>query len=118
MSTQIEDKATERLFPYGTLQTDSVQVATFGRRLDGEPGGLAEYSLKTIQIQNKDFAAKNGGHQRTVEFTGAESDFVEGVVFKVSRQELEQADAYEPAEYGRRRVQLKSGVDAWVYLRL
>ena len=35
---------------------------------------------------------------------------------ELTREELEQADTYEPAEYKRKLVQLKSGLSAWVYL--
>jgi hypothetical protein len=49
-------------------------------------------------------------------FSYGPSDFVEGIVFRVTRKELEHSDAYEPAGYGRVVVQLRSGRDAWVYL--
>lgn len=114
----LEEKETENLFSYGTLQTEEVQLATFGRRLEGQPDSLAGYCLMTIQILDQDFVAKSGATQRNIQFTGVSSDLVEGTVFTVTRQELEQADAYEPAEYKRVRVQLRSGLSAWVYLNV
>lgn len=55
-------------------------------------------------------------HHLNVEFTGRDSDFVVGTMFKVTRKELEQADIYEiAADYKRVSVQLKSGTRAWVY---
>jgi gamma-glutamylcyclotransferase (GGCT)/AIG2-like uncharacterized protein YtfP len=111
--------ATENLFTYGTLRDEAVQLATFGRRLEGKPDTLVAYSLKTIEIQDQDFIIKSGtANHRNLQHTGLASDFVEGIVFSVTKEELEQADAYEPAGYKRVLVQLKSGIDAWVYLNI
>jgi len=110
-------EATEHLFSYGTLQTESVQLSTFGRRLSGSPDALVGYRLRMIQITDEDFVATSGAeHHRNLESTGSTSDVVEGTVFSVTQQELEQADAYEPAGYERVRVKLRSGTDAWVYV--
>lgn len=108
---------TERLFAYGTLQTEAVQLATFGRRLEGQPDALVGYCLTMVEIEDQDFVAASGSAQhRNLQFTGLASDFVEGTVFTMTRNELEQADEYEPADYRRMLVQLRSGVKAWVYV--
>jgi len=99
---------TENLFAYGTLQTEAVQLATFGQRLKGHADTLVGYRLTTIRTEHED--------HRNLQFTGNTSDFVEGTAFEVTRKELEQADAYEPDGYKRVRVTLKSGLQAWVYL--
>jgi len=112
-----EEHVTENLFSYGTLRQEEVQLSTFGRKLEGQTDTLVGYVLKMIQIADADFAAKNGAHHRNLEFTGVASDFVEGMAFAVTQQELEQSDKYEPAEYERVPVKLKSGLDAYVYLR-
>lgn len=115
MTLKTED--TENLFSYGTLRTEEVQLATFGRRLESTPDVLVGYSLKMIVIQDQDFVAKSGtAHHRNIQFTGLESDFVEGAVLSVTKTELEQADSYEPDGYKRVQVQLRSGSKAWVYL--
>ena len=115
----LEEKETENLFAYGTLQTEAVQLATFGRRLAGQPDALVGYSLTMIQIQDQDFVATSGtAHHRNLQFTGLASDLVAGTVFTVTKKELEQADAYEPAEYKRVLAQLRSGMNAWVYLHI
>ena len=109
----------ENLFSYGTLQTEDVQRATFGRKLDGEADALPGYSLSMILIDDQNFVASSGAaHHRNVRFTGVPSDLVHGTVFTVTRKELEQADAYEPFDYKRVRVQLRSGLSAWVYLNI
>jgi gamma-glutamylcyclotransferase (GGCT)/AIG2-like uncharacterized protein YtfP len=107
---------TDRLFSYGTLQTEPVQLSLFGRRLDGQPDALVGYCLVTIQVQDQSFVAHSGAMQRNLLHTGNVSDVVEGSVLMLTKVELERADAYEPAEYRRVKVQLRSGSDAWVYL--
>jgi gamma-glutamylcyclotransferase (GGCT)/AIG2-like uncharacterized protein YtfP len=108
---------TEYLFTYGTLQTEEVQLEIFGRLLEGHADALPHYALKTIEIQDHEFVIKSGtAIHRNLQFTGVASDFVEGTVYSVTREELEQADAYEPEGYERRMVQLKSGAKAWVYV--
>lgn len=107
----------EHLFSYGTLRTEAVQLSIFGRKLEGQPDALVGYRLITIEVQDQSFVAHSGAVQRNLEYTGNPSDVVEGSVFIVSQQELERSDAYEPAEYKCVLVRLKSGLDAWVYLR-
>lgn len=108
---------TDRLFSYGTLQIESVQLSTFGRRLSGSPDALVGYRLRMIKIEDQDFVLTSGAeYHRTLEFTGSASDFVEGTVFSVTQQELKQADAYEPDGYERMEIKLRSGTKAWTYL--
>ncbi len=112
------EKETENLFSYGTLQTEAVQLAIFGRRLAGKPDALVGYRLTMIQIENQDFVAANGANHRNLQFTGSTSELVEGTVFTLTRKELEKADVYEPAEYQRVLAQLRSGMNAWVYVSI
>ena len=112
-----EPTATEHLFSYGTLQTESVQLATFGRRLNGRPDALIGYRLRTIQIMDQEFVRTSGAeYHHNLEFTGNASDSVAGTTLAVTEHELKQADAYEPDGYKRGRVNLRSGIEAWVYL--
>lgn len=114
----LEDKASELLFAYGTLQTEDVQRSLFGRRLDGTADALVGYRLRIVRIHDQEFVKTSGtADHRNLEFTGDPNDFVEGTAFKVTRAELDQADAYEPTDYKRKLVQLRSGRDAWVYLQ-
>lgn len=108
---------TENLFTYGTLQWEEVQLDTFGRKLEGRPDVLPGYRLVTIRIEDADFVAKSGSaDHRNLKFTGNATDFVEGIVFSVTREELEKSDSYEPEGYERVLVQLQSGTRAWIYL--
>jgi gamma-glutamylcyclotransferase (GGCT)/AIG2-like uncharacterized protein YtfP len=112
------EEQTENLFSYGTLRSEAVQLATFGRKLEGKADILVGYNLTMIPIRDQDPAANNGEtHYQNIQFTGNESDFVEGVVFGVTKKEIERADAYEEvADYKRVLVQLRSGINTWVYL--
>jgi gamma-glutamylcyclotransferase (GGCT)/AIG2-like uncharacterized protein YtfP len=50
--------------------------------------------------------------------TSDSQDSVSGTVFEITEQELASADQYEEdADYGRISVTLKSGDQAWVYVR-
>ena len=107
----------EHLFTYGTLQLEEVQLATFGRKLEGQPDVLIGYRLVRITIGDENFVAKSGSaEQRNLQFTGNDTDFVEGSVFSLTREELEKSDSYEPQGYERVLVQLESGTNAWIYL--
>lgn len=112
----LKEKETENLFSYGTLREEEVQLSTFGRRLEGTPDALPGYRLVMVRIEDQDFVVKSGSaDHRNVQFTNVPSDYVEGIVFRMTKKELEQADIYEPVGYGRVLVRLKSGVNAWVY---
>ena len=114
-----QEETTEYLFSYGTLQSESVQISTFGRKLEGQPDALPGYKLVVITIDDQDFVATSGSAQhRSLQFTNDRSDVVEGTVLKMSAKELERADAYEPEGYARELVQLRSGTMAWVYRHL
>ena len=111
------DEPTAYLFSYGTLQQEAVQLAAFGRRLEGTPDSLIGYRVVMVQVRDQDFIAKSGAVQhRNLQYTGDTSDTIEGTVFAVTSKELEQADAYEPFDYKRVLVKLNSGLDAWIYV--
>ena len=116
----LEENQRENLFSYGTLQIEVVQLATFGRRLEGKSDILAGYRLTLIPIRDQTVVAKSGEtHYRNIQFTGSATDLIEGTVFTVTEEELEQADVYEEdADYQRVLVQMKSGLNAWVYLNI
>jgi hypothetical protein len=107
----------ELLFSYGTLQLESVQLSTFGRKLTGAADVLPGFSQSLVKIEDADVVAKSGKtHHPIVTFTGAAADGVPGVVFEITRAELLKADEYEVAAYKRVSVTLRSGKKAWVYV--
>jgi hypothetical protein len=113
----VDDGSTERLFAYGTLQLDAVQLATFGRRLTGTPDALRGFELVALQIDDPAVVAISGKAEHTMaRFSGRESDVIPGMVFAVTPAEIEHADRYEVAAVKRVRVVLASGAGAWVYV--
>jgi gamma-glutamylcyclotransferase (GGCT)/AIG2-like uncharacterized protein YtfP len=107
----------DRLFSYGTLRQAEVQLATFGRRLEGTEDALPCYRLDVLTISNPGVVGVSGTEQHPVAVaTGSQSDRVPGVVFEVTAEELAAADIYEDADYRRIRVTLASGVEAWLYV--
>jgi gamma-glutamylcyclotransferase (GGCT)/AIG2-like uncharacterized protein YtfP len=108
---------TENLFSYGTLRYENVQLTTFGRKLTGQTDSLPGYYLKTVEITDPEVVAKSGEAVHSIiHFSGNPHDQIPGTVFRISREELEQADKYEVADYKRVRVKLLSGISAWVYV--
>lgn len=108
---------TENLFSYGTLRYETVQLATFGRTLAGQPDNLLGYVLEKLTITDPEVIAKSGEDVHSIiQFSGNPQDQIPGMVFKISKEELLQADKYEVADYKRIQVQLLSGIFAWVYV--
>lgn len=108
---------TERLFSYGTLQLDSVQMANFGRRLKGQPDAMPGWRTDMIEITDPDVLKASGERFHPVVSPGASGDEVTGQVFEITAEELSAADSYEVSDYKRIAVTLKSGLVAWVYVR-
>ena len=110
---------TERvhLFSYGTLQTKAVQLATFGRELEGRQDSLPCYRRSAVKINDPNVAAVSGAsHHPIAIFTGNPGDSIDGMVFSITEAELAAADSYEVSDYKRVAVRLASGTEAWVYV--
>jgi gamma-glutamylcyclotransferase (GGCT)/AIG2-like uncharacterized protein YtfP len=107
-----------RLFSYGTLQQEEVQLSTFGRKLAGEKDLITGYEPSLVKITDPELAAKLGkSHHDNISATGDDWSNVQGTVFEVTEAELALADTFEAQfEYRRVNVALASGNDAWVYL--
>ena len=116
MTEPINEPA-ELLFSYGTLQLEPVQLATFGRTLEGTADQLVGYKSGWLEISDWGVIETSGkSHHPIIVFTGRATDLVCGTVFHVTSEELRQADAYEVADYKRESVTLASGQNAWVYV--
>ncbi|QFT56534.1 gamma-glutamylcyclotransferase family protein [Microbulbifer sp. THAF38] len=106
----------ERLFSYGTLQQENVQLETFGRKLKGSGDILIGYQLSEIRIIDPQVIQTSGKEFHPIlKYTGNFSDEVEGTVFEISAEELAQSDAYEVDAYQRVAAKLKSCTKAWIY---
>ena len=116
--SQMTTTATIRLFSYGTLQDKKVQVASFGRELQGQPDAMPGYRQTMLEITDPEVLATSGQKfHPIVEESPDSQDEVRGTVFEITAQELAAADQYEVSDYKRVSVQLKSGLQAWVYVR-
>lgn len=106
------------LFSYGTLQLASVQIASFGRLLDGEDDAMTGYRTDMIEITDPEVLRQSGQrfHPLVVP-SDRDDDEVSGKVFHISATELAAADAYEVSDYRRVDVLLKSGRRAFVYIK-
>lgn len=108
----------ESLFSYGTLREDGVQNTVFGRKVAGSPDAILGYRLQPVTITDPAAIAISGRAEHTIlEPTGRDEDRVEGMVLLISAAELQLADGYEDAAYRRAKARLRSGAEAWVYVR-
>lgn len=111
-------KAKIFLFSYGTLQYPNVQMASFGRLLDGSDDCMLGYRRETVEITDADVLAKSGERFHPILLPSANlHDEVSGKVYEITPEELAAADMYEVADYKRIEVVLKSGIKAWVYVK-
>jgi hypothetical protein len=109
--------ASELLFSYGTLQLEAVQMATFSRRLHGTNDALVGFRHVPLPIHDAAVIAVSGKAEHTIaRFTGRAADVIFGTVFTVTPDDIRHADRYEVDACTRIRVQLRSGVRAWVYV--
>jgi len=103
------------LFSYGTLRQAEVQLALFGREVAGTPDAMLGWRQRMIEITDPEVIAKSGTRWHPmVEPSDCAEDAVEGTLFRITPQDLANADAYE-VDYVRREVRLRSGVTAYVY---
>jgi gamma-glutamylcyclotransferase (GGCT)/AIG2-like uncharacterized protein YtfP len=105
----------KRLFSYGTLQLREVQLANFGRVLEGEPDALEGFVVSTVMIGDPSVIEVSGLAEHLILVPG-EGPPIEGVAYELSDAELMAADEYETSAYKRVEVTLRSGRRAFVYV--
>ncbi|WP_371494977.1 gamma-glutamylcyclotransferase [Kitasatospora sp. NBC_00374] len=111
------EQAYHQLFSYGTLQLPEVQLARFGRHLEGQSDALPGYRLTYVEITDPEVIATSGTNLHPLVVASAEGgDAVDGSVFAITDAELAAADDYEVDDYARTEVVLRSGTKAWAYL--
>jgi hypothetical protein len=105
------------LFSYGTLQMREVQLANYGRELDGSPDALPGYRLAVVPDRDPDAVRISGTREHfIVQPTGDQADRVPGMVFLLTEEELAATDRYEGSDYARAELTLESGRRAFVYV--
>jgi hypothetical protein len=104
------------LFSYGTLQLESVQLAIFGRTLDGEPDAVIGYVLTEVNIDDPAVIEASGSavHPGLAPSDDPEAT-VDGTVYRLDDEQLAAADDYEVDTYERVAYPLESGRMAWEY---
>jgi gamma-glutamylcyclotransferase (GGCT)/AIG2-like uncharacterized protein YtfP len=113
----VGDATPVRLFSYGTLQLERVQLSTFGRLLHGTADAMTGYRLVPVEIADPEVIAISGTNMHTNLVPSADpADEVPGTVFEITAAELAAADDYEVDDYQRVSVRLRSGVEAFVYI--
>ena len=113
----VNEVQTEFLFSYGTLQLETVQMATFGRQMVGTSDALRGFDQVLLKIEGQSVVAISGkAHHTIARFTGRACDVVPGTVFVVTPDEIQNADKYEVAAVKRVPVVLQSGIRAWAYV--
>ncbi len=107
----------ELLFSYGTLRLPDVQLATFGRQLDGYVDAVIGYELDYVTIADPQVIATSGSDRHPILRPANRPDaHVDGTVFVISALNWPQPMTYEVDDYRRISVPLRSGPQAWVYV--
>jgi hypothetical protein len=107
----------DTLFSYGTLQLRDVQLANYGRELEGEPDALVGYCIVDLVVADPNIVSLSGTAVHPIaRHTGDPADRVEGMRFDLSEAELAATDDYEVEPYRRVEVTLESGRTAWAYV--
>ena len=116
LALSVHREASVSLFSYGTLQQPNVQLATFGRLLEGRPDALPGFASAPLAITDAEVVAISGAAVHTIACrTGNPADLIPGIVFNITPAELEAADAYEVSA-ARIEVGLASGAKAFAYV--
>ena len=108
---------TIRLFSYGTLRQAKVQLATYGRLLDGTADWLRGYRLEALAVTDPEVVRLSGKAVHAIACpSGDPADRISGLVFLLTDEELAATDRYEIEAYARVEVTLDSGTTALVYV--
>jgi len=108
----------ELLFSYGTLQLEKVQIESFGRKLIGTKEVLKGFKLEQVRITDKSVIKKSEQEFHPIAIpSNSKEDKIDGTLYKISSQELQQADDYEVSDYKRVKVNFESEKQGWVYIK-
>ena len=95
----------EDVFVYGSLRDSRVQKAVIGRKITGENDFIDGHRVENAKISIFCFPM----------IIPDDSCSVEGLVLKLTGEELSKVDDFENDHYIRKRLKLRSGREAWVY---
>lgn len=107
----------QKLFSYGTLQLQSVQLDTFNRLLEGHADTLSKYKLSNLKITDTEVIKSSAQNIHPIaQYSGNIDDKIEGMIYQITDKELANCDKYEVKEYKRIKAIFDSGIEAWVYV--
>ena len=108
----------QKIFSYGTLQQENVQLEILGKTLVGAEDTIEGYYVEHLEIKDLSVlkASQNKMHP-IIYFTGNKAHKVLGTLFSVTKKDLLTIDCYEVEDYQRIMVPLKSGKKSWVYVK-
>ncbi len=95
------------LFVYGSLRDPQVQTENIGRIVEGTPDVLLGYGKFAVKVDDIVYPI----------LVPVSESIVEGEILKLTKEELNKIDVYEIDAYRRIKVKLKSGINAWVYVK-
>lgn len=95
------------LFTYGSLQDEQIQIALFKRKLKGRSDTLSGYEFAKEKL---------AGLYPVIFKSPSTITGLSGMVYELTKTDLEKADEYEGEDYQRIEVVLNSGTKAWVYV--
>ena len=76
------------------------------------------YAQSLVEITDPDVIRTSGSRFHPIVAPSSDPGAaVEGTVFRITEAELAAADAYEVDDYKRVKVRLRSGIEAWVYVK-
>ena len=78
---------------------------------------LPGWRQEMVEITDPAVLAKSGERFHPIVVPGEARDEIAGMVFEITESELLSADRYEVADYKRIAARLKSGIEAWVYVK-
>lgn len=96
----------EKVFVYGTLLQPRCQKEAWGRAVKGRLATLKNYKKYIILHRGESFPV-------AVPVIGRK---IKGRLLSLTSSELQRLDRYESSIYQRRKVILRDGVKAWMYV--
>lgn len=97
-------------FPTEPFKQEHVQLASFGRLLQGVPDAIVGFRKELVEIRDASVLEASGEQFHPIVMPSDNpADTVAGMVFKITPSELAAADAYEISDYVRIETTLASG---------
>jgi gamma-glutamylcyclotransferase (GGCT)/AIG2-like uncharacterized protein YtfP len=95
-----------KLFAYGTLLDQKIQIELFGEKISGTMDSISGYRvIQGVKIEGIDY----------VTLIRDKNNTVVGKVYNLTDKQLKIVDEYETSSYERILIKTNSGIDTFVY---